>query len=325
MIKYIYTFKIRARTRGGRRKRSFHIMTETLTLTEEFNNICKCLAHYPLAGHSTFKIGGEAEYCAFPKTVGELCALIKAAKINGVRARVFGGGSNVLFSSSGVSGLIILTTEMKGISLEAGGVRALAGTRLSALCNFAARESLSGAEFLFGIPGTVGGAVYMNAGAHGGEVSHILVESICYDRENDEIITLTAPDHAFGYRKSALMERPLIVLSSLFRLEAGNRSEIESKMKALTEKRRASQPIEMPSAGSVFKRPEVGFAGKYIEDAGLKGTRIGGAEISQKHAGFIVNAGGATSDDVLALAEKARAEVFCKFGAELEREFIYVE
>ena len=300
-------------------------MAKILTVLEEFNNICTCFAGYPLAKHSTFKIGSAAEYCAFPKTVGELCALIKSAKANGVRARVFGGASNVLFSSEGVSGLVIFTTEMKGISLENGCLRAFAGTRLSELCNFAARESLRGAEFLFGIPGTVGGAVYMNAGAHGGEVSNILVDSICYDEEKDEIVTLTAEEHAFGYRESALKHRPLIVLSSLFKLDAGNRTEIEDKMKALTEKRRASQPIEMPSAGSVFKRPAVGFAGKYIEDAGLKGARIGGAEISRKHAGFIVNAGGASSSDVLALAKTAKDEVLARFGVELESEIIYVE
>ncbi len=300
-------------------------MAEILTVLEEFNNICTCFAGYPLAKHSTFKIGGAAEYCAFPKTVGELCALIKAAKANGVSARVFGGASNVLFSSEGISGLVIFTTEMKGISLENGGIRAFAGTRLSELCNFAARSGLCGAEFLFGIPGTVGGAVYMNAGAHGGEVSHILVESICYDEENGEIVTLSAEEHCFGYRESVLKHSPLTVLSSLFKLEHGDRAEIEAKMKALTEKRRASQPLEMPSAGSVFKRPAVGFAGKYIEDAGLKGARIGGAEISKKHAGFIVNAGGATSTDVLALAETAKAEVLARFGVELESEIIYVE
>ena len=300
-------------------------MAEILTVLEEFNNICTCFAHYPLAKHSTFKIGGEAEYCAFPKTPGELCALIEIAKMNGVRARVFGGASNVLFSSEGVSGLVVFTTEMKGISLENGCLRAFAGTRLSELCNFAARQSLCGAEFLFGIPGTVGGAVYMNAGAHGGEVSNILVDSICYDEEKDEIVTLTAEEHAFGYRESVLKHRPLIVLSSLFKLDVGNRTEIEDKMKALTEKRRASQPTEMPSAGSVFKRPAVGFAGKYIEDAGLKGARIGGAEISRKHAGFIVNAGGASSSDVLALAKTAKDEVLARFGVELESEIIYVE
>ncbi|MBQ8447778.1 MAG: UDP-N-acetylmuramate dehydrogenase [Clostridia bacterium] len=300
-------------------------MSENITLKEEFNNICECFENYPLAKHSTFKIGGPAEYCAFPKTVGELCALLTIAKMNGVRARVFGGASNLLLSSQGVAGLVILTTKMKGISLENGCVRALAGTRLSELCNFAARESLCGAEFLFGIPGTVGGAVYMNAGAHGGEVSHILVESICYDTEKDEILTLTAEEHELAYRQSVFSKRPLIVLSSLFKLCKGEHAEIEAKMKALTEKRRQSQPLDMPSAGSVFKRPSAGFAGKYIEDAGLKGLRIGGAEVSRKHAGFIVNAGGATSQDVLELIEKTKEEVFRLFGVMLETEIMYIE
>ena len=300
-------------------------MAEILTILEEFNNICTCYPNYPLAKHSTFRIGGCAEYCAFPKTPGELCALIDIAKMNGIRARVFGGGSNVLFSSEGVSGLIILTTEMKGISLEGGRIRAFAGTRLSELCNFAARESLCGAEFLFGIPGTIGGAVYMNAGAHGGEVSHILVESICYDEETEDFVSLSAAEHEFEYRKSVLSKRPLTVISSLFELQAGDRSEIEAKMKALTEKRRASQPLELPNAGSIFKRPATGFAGKYIEDAGLKGFTIGGAQVSEKHAGFMVNVGGATSADVLSLIEKTKAEVLDRFGVELETEIIYVE
>ncbi|MBQ9745585.1 MAG: UDP-N-acetylmuramate dehydrogenase [Clostridia bacterium] len=300
-------------------------MPETLTLLEEFNNICTCYKDYPLAPHCTFRIGGPAEYCAFPKTAGELCALFAIAKMNGVRACVFGGASNLLFSSHGVPGLVILTTKMKGISPESGNIRAFAGTRLSELCNFAAKNDLGGAEFLFGIPGTVGGAVYMNAGAHGGEVSHILVESICYDTEKDEIVTLTAEEHEFAYRKSVFEKRPLIVLSSLFRLEKSERSAVEAKMKEYTEKRRASQPLSLPSAGSVFKRPAVGFSGKYIEDSGLKGTAVGGAMISEKHAGFIVNVGGATSDDVLELIEKTKTEVFRRFGVMLETEIIYVE
>jgi UDP-N-acetylmuramate dehydrogenase len=324
MIKYIYILKSPGPYTVRTKKTEFN-MAEKSTLLEEFNNICTCFENHQLAKHSTFKIGGEAEYCAFPKNREELCALLNAAEANGVCARVFGGGSNVLFSSSGIGGLIIFTTEMKGITLENGKICAMAGTRLSELCNFALRESLCGAEFLFGIPGTVGGAVYMNAGAHGGEISNILVESICYDREKNKIITLKAEEHEFAYRKSILSDRPLIVLSSLFELSPGNREETEAKMKALTEKRRASQPLEFPNAGSIFKRPATGFAGKYIEDAGLKGEAVGGAEISQKHAGFIINKGDACSQDVLALIEKAKAAVFEKFGVTLETEIIYVE
>lgn len=165
----------------------------------------------------------------------------------------------------------------------------------------------------------------MNAGAHGGEVSHILVESLCYDTEKEEVFTLSAEEHEFAYRKSIFEKRPLIVLSSLFRLEKGSRTEIEAKMKELTAKRKASQPLELPSAGSVFKRPAVGFSGKYIEDAGLKGLAVGGAQISAKHAGFIVNVGGATSDDVLTLIKQTKEEVFRKFGVMLETEIIYIE
>ncbi|MBQ8404431.1 MAG: UDP-N-acetylmuramate dehydrogenase [Clostridia bacterium] len=291
----------------------------------QLKNICEAYAAYPLANRSTFKIGGQAEFAAFPKTQAELCALIKLAKTCDVRARVFGNASNILFSSEGVSGLVIFTNQIKEISLEGENIRASCGVKLSSFCNLALKNELSGAEFAFGIPGTVGGAVYMNAGAHGGEISHILVESTCLDMRTGETLTLSASEHCFAYRTSVFEKGELLVLSSLFKLRKGTGEEIEAKMKEYTEKRKASQPLTMPSAGSVFKRPAVGFSGKYIEDAGLKGYKIGGAQVSEKHAGFIVNAGGATSCDVLALIEKIKTVVSEKFGVMLETEIIYVE
>ncbi len=292
---------------------------------DRLKNICEAYAAYPLANHSTFKIGGKAEFAAFPKTAEDLCALIALAKSCDVRARVFGNASNVLFSSDGVSGLVIFTGQIKELSAEGENIRASCGTKLSALCNFALKNELSGAEFAFGIPGTVGGAVYMNAGAHGGEISHILVESTCLNTRTGELVTLSAAEHAFAYRTSVFEHGELLVISSLFALKKSSAEEIETKMKEYTEKRKASQPLTMPSAGSVFKRPAVGFSGKYIEDAGLKGYKIGGAQVSEKHAGFIVNAGGASSGDVLALIEKIKAVVYEKFGVMLETEIICVE
>ena len=295
------------------------------TFFDKLKSICEAYAAYPLANHSTFKIGGKAEFAAFPKTADELCRILSFAASCDVRVRVFGNASNVLFSSDGVSGLVIFTGQIKELSAEGEYIRASCGVKLSSLCNFALKNELSGAEFAFGIPGTVGGAVYMNAGAHGGEISHILVESTCLNMCTGEILTLSASEHEFGYRKSIFENGKLLVLSSLFALKRGSAEEIEAKMKEYTEKRKASQPLSMPSAGSVFKRPAVGFSGKYIEDAGLKGFKIGGAQVSEKHAGFIVNAGGATSGDVLALIEKVKKVVSEKFGVMLETEIIYVE
>ena len=289
------------------------------------NTICQTHENHPLAGLSTFKIGGNAELCAFPKSHGELASLLAIAKEYGVKARVFGNASNVLFSSHGVSGLVIFTTEMKDVALEGEYISASCGAKLSSLCNLAAKNSLCGLEFAYGIPGTVGGAVYMNAGAHGGEISHIIVESICLDTESGSMVTLRADEHGFGYRKSVFQEGRLIVLSSRFKLCTGERDAIEARMKELSEKRRASQPLELPNAGSIFKRPAVGFSGKYIEDAGLKGLTVGGAQVSLKHAGFIVNIGGATSDDVLALIQKVKDEVAQKFGVNLETEIICID
>lgn len=291
----------------------------------EANTICEIKENYPLSNLSTFKIGGNAELCAFPKSHTELVSLLTIAKKCSVKARVFGNASNVLFSSHGVSGLVIFTTEMKDIALEGEYISADCGAKLSALCNAAAKNSLCGLEFAYGIPGTVGGAVYMNAGAHGGEISHILVESICLDTGSGTLITLSAEEHGFAYRKSVFQEGKLIVLSSRFKLCTGNRDSIGSRMKELSEKRRASQPLDLPNAGSIFKRPAVGFSGKYIEDAGLKGFTVGGAQVSVKHAGFIVNIGGATSDDVLTLIQKIKDEVVQKFSVSLETEIIYID
>ncbi len=300
-------------------------MLSNNSFSDRLKSICRSYASYTLAPHSTFKIGGKAEFAAFPENEAELCALIALAKEYGVRARVFGNASNILFSSEGVSGLVIFTGQMRELSLEGENIRASCGVKLSALCNFARDNGLSGAEFAFGIPGTVGGAVYMNAGAHGGEISHILVESTCLNTRTGEVCALSAAEHEFAYRKSVFERGELIVLSSLFKLTPGISSEIEAKMKEYTEKRKASQPLAQPSAGSVFKRPAVGFSGKYIEDAGLKGYTIGGAGVSEKHAGFIVNVGGATSGDVLELIEKIKTVVSEKFGVMLETEIIYVE
>ena len=300
-------------------------MIKTDNFFDKAQCICNIYKDLPLASRNTFKIESHAKFAAFPKNEQELCSILPLAKAHGIKARVLGNGSNVLFSSRGISGLTVFTSEMNEISVCGNTVLAECGAKLSALCRAAQKNGLCGAEFAFGIPGSVGGAVYMNAGAYGGEISDILIESTCFDTENEQIVKLSAKEHEFAYRSSIFQKGKLIVLSSLFRFTPGNALEAEKKMKEYSEKRKASQPLNYPNAGSIFKRPAVGFSGKYIEDAGLKGFTVGGAQVSEKHAGFIVNIGGATSDDVLTLINKIKDEIFCKFGVKLETEIIYIE
>ena len=288
-------------------------------------NICTVHENMSLAPFSTFKIGGKSKLTAFPETERELCDIYSLAKSFGIKTHVIGNASNILFSTDGVKGLLIFTEKLCDISVSENTIHAMCGAKLSSLCIKARDHGLGGAEFAFGIPGTVGGAVYMNAGAYGGEISAILSDTLCFDTEKEELVRLSREDHLFGYRKSVLQKGTLIALSSRFALSKSKRELISEKMKEYAQKRRASQPLDLPNAGSIFKRPKEGFAGKYIEDAGLKGYTIGGAQISQKHAGFIVNTGKATSHDVLELIEKTKTEVFRKFGVMLETEIIYIE
>ena len=298
---------------------------ENSTFYKYAQSICEIYENYPVAKHSTFRIGGNAELAAFPKNGQELCGILSLASAHGIKARVIGNASNILFSSDGISGMLVFTEKMNGIVREGNIIRAECGAKLSALCNEARKHGLGGAEFAFGIPGTVGGAIYMNAGAHGGEIADILTESVCFDRKTGKLVTLSASEHCFGYRKSVFEGSGLTVLSSSFALCEADPEAIAERMRVYTEKRKASQPLTLPSAGSVFKRPAVGFAGKYIEDAGLKGLTVGGAQVSEKHAGFIVNIGGADSHDVLELIDKVKTEVSRRFGVLLETEIIYID
>lgn len=299
---------------------------EPNTFLEGAKSICaKVYENFDLSAHSTFKIGGRAEFSAFPQSEAELAGLIAFARENAVPWRVFGNSSNVLFESEGVSGLVIFTSGLSSVSIDGEKIRCGSGFSLTALASLAAKNSLSGLEFAYGIPGTVGGAVYMNAGAYGGEISGVLTQSICLCPKTGEIVTLSAAEHEFAYRKSVFQKNGLVILSSEFALQKGEKSAIEAKMFENMEKRRSKQPLNFPNAGSTFKRPEGYFAGKLIEDAGLKGFSVGGAQVSQKHAGFVINTGGATSADVLALTDKIKQEVYRKFGVMLELEIIYVK
>ena len=276
----------------------------------------------PLSRHSTFRIGGNADLAIFPKNAQELIEAIRLCREAETRTAVIGNGSNVLFADEGFRGAVVFTRRMQDFSNEPNGFFASCGTSLAALANAAKRRELTGLEFAWGIPASVGGAACMNAGAHGGEMSQIVTKTECYDPERDTCLTICGNEHDFGYRTSIYEKTPqLILLSARVVLQKGDRDEIDAKMKSVLAKRRATQPLDLPSAGSAFKRPKGYIAAKLIEDCGLKGCRIGGAEVSRKHAGFIVNRGDATARDVLALTKQIQETVFRKTGVMLEPEF----
>ncbi len=283
------------------------------------------LADEPMAKHTSFKIGGPCDYMVFPKSVDEVKNVLAFAKEAGVRVTVLGNGSNVLVADEGIDGIVIKTTELKAITCNGTDITAQAGARLSALCEVAKEHSLGGLAELSGIPGTVGGGVYMNAGAYGGEIKDTLVSSLILD-ENLEIRTLTAEEHELSYRHSVFHSHPQwIVLETTFSLISANRDELHKKTVELLRKRNEKQPLEYPNAGSTFKRPEGYFAGKLIEDAGLRGFSVGDAQVSQKHCGFVINRGNATAKDVCDLIGEVRETVVKKFGVTLEAEVRYVK
>lgn len=290
------------------------------TLFSDFHSMIK--ENLPLSSYSTMKVGGPASFAAFPKNGTELSSLISEARENKIRYIIVGNASNILFADKGFDGLVIFTTAMRDIQWNGTSVTAGCGASLTGLSAAATKKGLSGLEFAFGIPGTVGGAVYMNAGAYGSQISAVLTEST-YLRGTD-IFQRTAEEHEFGYRTSIYRSNDDIILSATFSLTPANAEEVALQAEKNMSSRKAKQPLEYPNAGSVFKRPEGAFPGALIEQAGLKGLRIGGAEISEKHANFIVNKGNATADDILRLTETAQKEVYRRFGILLETEIIYI-
>lgn len=283
------------------------------------------LADEPMAKHTSFKIGGPCDYMVFPKSVDEVKAVLAFAKEEGVRVTVLGNGSNVLVADDGIDGIVLKTTELKNITCSGNEITAQAGARLSSLCEVAKEHSLGGLAELSGIPGTVGGGVYMNAGAYGGEIKDTLVSSLILN-EDGELKTLTAKEHCLSYRHSVFHEQPgWIVLETTFSLTPASRDELHAKTVELLRKRNEKQPLEYPNAGSTFKRPEGYFAGKLIEDAGLRGFSVGDAQVSQKHCGFVINQKNATAKDVCDLIDKVRETVAKQFGVTLEAEIRYVK
>jgi UDP-N-acetylmuramate dehydrogenase len=290
------------------------------TLFTDFENIVK--KDESLALHSTMRVGGPCRFAAFPQNTDQLRQLILCANENHIRYILVGNASNLLFDDGGFDGLVIFTTAMRTVTWNENTVTADCGASLTGLAAAAIKKGLDGLTFAFGIPGTVGGAVYMNAGAYGSEISAVLTKSVYL--QDGEIKERSAEAHAFSYRNSIYRQNNDIILSATFALTPADPDVIAATAQKNMTSRKTKQPLEYPNAGSVFKRPEGAFPGALIEQAGLKGLRIGGAEISEKHANFIVNRGGASSSDILRLIDIAREEVEKKFGITLETEIIYV-
>ncbi|MBQ8208243.1 MAG: UDP-N-acetylmuramate dehydrogenase [Clostridia bacterium] len=279
----------------------------------------------PLSAHSSFRIGGNADYFARPADEASFTALIEAAKVSKTPFCVIGSGSNILFSDKGFRGVIITTHGLKNIEINGTAVRAGSGVTLPILSSKAQRESLDGMRFMCGIPGTVGGGVFMNAGAYGGEISDILTGSRYYDTDSGEICELSANEHDFAYRHSSYMDHPeRIILSADFALKNGDPDEIKAECDELLRRRAEKQPLEFPSAGSTFKRYPGFFTAQLIDECGLKGYTVGGAQVSQKHAGFVINRGGATAADVLALVDHIKTVIRSKHGIDIECEIRFI-
>ena len=275
----------------------------------------------PMSKHTSFRIGGAAEVMAFPKTREELAQILKMSALLDCKCAILGAGTNVLAPDEGISGLVIcLKDYLDGMErLDETHIRVMAGVTMSRAAVFAANLGLSGLEFAHGIPGTVGGGVYMNAGAYGGEICQVCTQVAVMDFTG-EIRILNNQDMGFAYRHSRLEDEGGIVVYAEFALQKASQESIRERMQELMGKRKASQPLDLPSAGSAFKRPAGGYAAALIDQAGLKGFQVGGAAISTKHAGFAVNLGGATAADVRSLLAQVSDKVWEQSGIRLEPE-----
>lgn len=274
----------------------------------------------PLYKHTTYKIGGDADYFVIPNNVDKIRLCVEVAKKNNIPYFVLGKGSNIIASDDGYRGMIIyLGNNFADIVIEEEMITVEAGASIILVSNKAAQAGLSGLEFACGIPGTVGGAVTMNAGCYGSEISNVLVSAIILD-EDGNIRKVTKDDLKMEYRHTIISDNSYILLSATFKLEKGNSNEIKEKMNEYNERRKKVQPLEYPNAGSVFKRPEGYYPGKLIEDAGFKGYQIGGAQVSTMHANFIINAGNAKASEIMKLINEIKLKVKEMVDVELELE-----
>lgn len=274
----------------------------------------------PMRTHTTFRVGGPADYFVTPETDGEITEVIRACREYEIPYYIVGNGSNLLVGDKGFRGVVIqIFKSMNQITVDGESLKAQAGCGLAQIANAALGAGLSGFEFAAGIPGTLGGAVVMNAGAYGGEMKDVLVSATVLTKDGEKKV-LSVDELKLGYRTSIIPENEYIVLAAEIQLKAGDRAEIKARMDELREQRVSKQPLEYPSAGSTFKRPEGYFAGKLIQDAGLKGYAVGGAMVSEKHSGFVINTGGATASDIQELMARVTKIVKDQAGVTLEPE-----
>ncbi|MBP1571937.1 MAG: UDP-N-acetylmuramate dehydrogenase [Oscillospiraceae bacterium] len=288
------------------------------------DNQIQFLQDESLKKHITFKVGGEAKFVAMPQTKHQAAKLLKFLKENNIKYYIIGRGSNVIFRDEGFDGVIIKTSNMQNIEfIGEDKVYADSGVVLNVLCKTLQEKSLAGLEFCYGIPGNVGGGLFMNCGAYGGEISSAVCE-VEYIDENGNFQKIDVKDCQFSYRHSIFQNNDWFITGCTFKLTKGDKTQILSFMEDIMQRRIDKQPLDKPSAGSSFKRPVGYFAAALIDECGLKGYSIGGAQVSEKHAGFIVNTGNATCNDIVALAEYVERTVMQKKGVAIEKEMIIV-
>ena len=300
-----------------------------LTLAEEYNreheDPIEIKQNEPMSRHTSFKIGGNADLYIIPHDMYALIETVRILKETETKRYFLGNATNVLFDDAGFRGAVVSLGNICAIKVIENRIIAEAGASLNLVCKTARDKELSGLEFAYGIPGSIGGAVFMNAGAYGGEMSQVVAQSTYFSLDDMTVHTIPLTAHEYGYRESVYRHNNWLVLSAVLELQKGEYDKINAAMNDYMSRRIDKQPLEYPSAGSVFKRYPGRYTGQMIEECGLKGYSIGGAQVSEKHAGFIVNKGGATSADVLALIEHIKNEVYKKFDCRIECEVIHVK
>ena len=300
-----------------------------LTLAEEYNreheDPIEIKQNEPMSRHTSFKIGGNADLYIIPHDMDALIETVRILKETETKRYFLGNATNVLFDDAGFCGAVVSLGNICAIKVIENRIVTEAGASLNLVCKTARDKELSGLEFAYGIPGSIGGAVFMNAGAYGGEMSQVIAQSTYLSLDDMTVHTIPLTAHEYGYRESVYRHNNWLVLSAVLELQKGEYDKINAAMNDYMSRRVDKQPLEYPSAGSVFKRYPGRYTGQMIEECGLKGYSIGGAQVSEKHAGFIVNKGGATSADVLALIEHIKNEVYKKFDCRIECEVIHVK
>lgn len=300
-----------------------------LTTAEEYNRVhenpIEIKQNEPMSRHTSFKIGGNADLYIIPHDMDALIETVRILKETETKRYFLGNATNVLFDDAGFHGAVVSLGNICAIKVIENRIIAEAGASLNLVCKTARDKELSGLEFAYGIPGSIGGAVFMNAGAYGGEMSQVVAQSTYFSLDDMTVHTIPLTAHEYGYRESVYRHNNWLVLSAVLELQKGEYDKINAAMNDYMSRRIDKQPLEYPSAGSVFKRYPGRYTGQMIEECGLKGYSIGGAQVSEKHAGFIVNKGGATSADVLALIEHIKNEVYKKFDCRIECEVIHVK